>query len=99
MATTVSTDTTESVAIVTNNALTKININLDKAKAIGHEIRRAQRAAEFAPHDEVIAKRIPGISEQEAEAARQTIRDKYAEIQIAIESASNPEEIKKALNL
>lgn len=57
-----------------------IKINIDKAKAIAHEKRREARAAEFAPHDEVIAKRIPGVAEADAEAARQAIREKYAVI-------------------
>lgn len=76
-----------------------IKINLDKAKAIGHDIRRRTRAEEFAPYDEVIAKRIPGTTESEAEAARQTIRDKYAVIQEQIDAAQSPEEIKAALGI
>lgn len=76
-----------------------IKINLDKAKAIGHDIRRRARAEEFAPYDEMIAKRIPGTAEQEAEAARQAIRDKYVTIQEAIEAAQSPEEIKSALGI
>lgn len=76
-----------------------IKINLDKAKAIGHDIRRRARAEEFAPYDEMIAKRIPGTVEQEAEAARQAIRDKYAVVQEAIEAAQSPEEIKAALGI
>jgi hypothetical protein len=39
-----------------------ITINLDKAKAIGHDKRRAMRAEEFKPHDEVIMKQIPLIT-------------------------------------
>ncbi len=74
-----------------------IVVNLDKAKTIGHDIRRALRAEEFAPHDEVIAKRIPGVAMDEAEAARQAIRVKYAAVQEAIDSASSPDEIKQAL--
>lgn len=74
-----------------------IVVNMDKAKTIGHDIRREKRAEEFAPYDEVIAKRIPGTAEAEAEAARQAIRDKYAAIQAQINSASTPEEIKDAL--
>lgn len=74
-----------------------IVINIDKAKAIGHDIRRAKRAEEFAPYDDIIAKRIPGAVEQEAEAARQAIRDKYAEVQVQIDSASTVDEIKAAL--
>lgn len=74
-----------------------IIVNIDKAKAIGHEMRREKRAEEFAPLDEVIMKRIPGTAEAEAEAARQVIRDKYAAIQTQIDAAATPEEIKAAL--
>jgi hypothetical protein len=74
-----------------------ITINLDKAKAIGHDKRRALRAEEFKPYDEVIMKQIPGADHTAAEAARQAIRDKYALIQDVIEGATTPEEIKSAL--
>jgi hypothetical protein len=74
-----------------------IIVNIDKAKAIGHEIRRKKREKEFAPLDEVIMKRIPGTAEQEAEAARQAVRDKYAVAQSNIDAAATPEEIKAAL--
>ena len=40
-----------------------ITINITKAKAIGHDMRRAARAEEFKPHDEAIAKQIPGASD------------------------------------
>ena len=76
-----------------------ITVNIDKAKQIGHDIRRAKRAEEFAPYDEVIAKRIPGTAEAEAEAARQAIRDKYAEVQTQIDAATTPDEIKAALGI
>lgn len=74
-----------------------IVVNIDKAKAIGHDMRRAARAEEFKPHDEVIMKQIPGVDAQAAEAARQAIREKYAAIQIQIDAAATPEEIKAAL--
>lgn len=74
-----------------------IRINVTKAKDIAHAVRRAARAEEFKPHDEVISKQIPGVSAQEAEAARQAIRDKYADIQAAVDAATTPEEIKAAL--
>ena len=74
-----------------------ITINLDKAKAIGHDKRRSMRAEEFKPYDEVIAKQIPGADAATAEEARQQIRDKYALIQDVIEGASTPDEIKTAL--
>jgi len=74
-----------------------IDHDLDKCRAIGHDIRRAKRAEEFQPFDEVIAKQIPGKSATEAEAKRQEIRDKYSEVQDAIDAAESPEEIKAAL--
>ena len=74
-----------------------IDHDLDKCKAIGHDCRRAARAEEFKPYDEIIAKQIPGVTAVEAEEARQAIRDKYATIQDAIESAEDPDAIKAAL--
>jgi len=74
-----------------------ITINLDKAKAIGHDKRRAMRAEEFKPYDDVIAKQIPGADAAAAEVARSDIRLKYALIQDVIENATTPEEIKAAL--
>ena len=73
--------------------------DLDKCKAIGHERRRAARAEEFAPHDEVIAKQIPGADAKKVEATRQAIRDKYAQVQEAIDAAATPDEIKAALEV
>lgn len=75
-----------------------ITINIDKAKAIGHDLRRAARAEEFKPYDEAISKQIPGQMEG-AEAARQAIRDKYAVIQTQIDSATTTDEIKTALGI
>jgi len=74
-----------------------IEHDLERCKEIGHRHRRAARAEEFAPHDEVIAKQIPGVDAAEAEAARQSIRERYADIQTAIDAAAAPEEIKTAL--
>jgi hypothetical protein len=74
-----------------------VDVDLDKAKDIGHDMRRAARAEEFAPLDAVIAKQIPGTSATEAEAARQEIRDKYAAIQVEIDAAEDPDQIKTAL--
>jgi len=73
--------------------------DLDQCKAIGHDKRRAARAEEFAPFDEIIAKQIPGADAAEAEAARQEIRDKYADVQVAIDAAADPDEIKAALEV
>ena len=74
-----------------------IEIDLDAAKSIGHDIRRTQREAEFAPFDAIIMKQIPGNSAVEAEASRQEIRFKYALIQDAINVAETTDEIKSAL--
>ena len=78
---------------------TAVDIDLDKAKDIGHDIRRTQRAEEFAPFDAIIMKQIPGNSAADAEASRQAIRDKYAMIQAAIDNAVNTDEIKAALDI
>ncbi len=76
-----------------------VEVDLDQAKSIGHDIRRQQRAEEFKPYDEVIMKQIPGADATAAEEARQQIRFKYALIQDAIEVASTPDDIKAALEV
>ena len=73
------------------------SIDLSKAKEVTHEIRRSQRAKEFAPFDDIIAKKIPGVLEAEAEAARVDIRNKYAVIQIKVDTATSPEDLKACL--
>ncbi len=70
-----------------------IVINIEKAKGIAHEIRRAKRAEEFAPYDEVIMKQIPDVDATETEASRQAIRDKYATIQTNIDSIADVESL------
>ena len=74
-----------------------IKINLNKAKEIAHDRRRAARAEEFKPYDEVIMKQIPGKDYTQAEAARQAIRDKYAALQAQMDAAQTPEELKALL--
>ena len=74
-----------------------IDHDLDKCKALGHDLRRQQRAEEFKPFDDIIAKQIPGADAAAAETARSDIRLKYALIQDVIDGASTPEEIKLAL--
>ena len=71
-----------------------ISINIDKAKAIVHDKRRAARSAEFAPLD--IKATIPSEAAA-AEAARQAVREKYAAMQTAIDSATTIDEIKAAM--
>ena len=74
-----------------------ITINMDKAKLIAHDRRRAARAEEFKPHDDVIMKQIPGVDAQAAEAARQVIRDKYAALQAAMDATTTVDELKELL--
>jgi hypothetical protein len=74
-----------------------IRVNMDKAKVIAHDMRRQARAAEFAPHDDALAKRLPSTVEADVEAARAAIRAKYAAIQEAISAAETTDEIKAAL--
>lgn len=76
-----------------------ITINVSKAKAIAHDMRRAKRAEEFKPHDDLIMKQIPGADAVAAEAARAAIRVKYADMQTAIDAAATPDEIKVALGV
>jgi len=72
----------------------KIKLNLPKAKARAHEIRREKRAMEFMPIDE----NKPNIAlVPAAEALRQPIRDKYAAMQAAIDAAKTEAQLKKAL--
>lgn len=73
------------------------DMNLNDAKLVAHTIRRQMRINEFAPHDDIIAKKIPGFSQQETEAARQAIRDKYAVVQEDIDAAETAEELKQIL--
>ena len=76
-----------------------IEHDLGKCREIGHDKRRVQRAEEFKPFDEIIANQIPGADALAAEAARQEIRDKYAEVQVAIDAAADPDAIKAALEV
>jgi len=68
-----------------------IVIDINKAKAIAHDARRAARAAEFAPLD--VKATIPSEAAA-AEAARQAIRDKYAALQTQMGAAQTPEQLK-----
>lgn len=74
-----------------------ISINIDKAKAIGNDIRRAKRNEAFKPFDDIIAKQIPGKDAQAAEAERVKIREADALVQEAINAASTTDEIKQAI--
>lgn len=63
-----------------------ITVNIDKAKAITHEARRAARSAEFAPLD--VKASIPSEAVA-AEEARAAVRVKYADMQSAVDAAAD----------
>jgi hypothetical protein len=74
-----------------------IKVNMEKYRAIAHEVRRAARAEEFKPYDEVIMKQIPGVPAEQAEAARQAIREKYSTLQSQMDAAQTADELKALL--
>lgn len=76
-----------------------INVNMLKAKEIGHNVRRAKRDEAFAPLDAIIMKQIPGQSAADAEKERQKIREADAVLQTRIDAATTPEELKQLLGL
>ena len=67
--------------------------NMTKAKLIAHRKRRNRRYCEFAPQDDIVAKAIPGSATDTAEAARASIRTKYATMQTEIDNASTIDEL------
>lgn len=75
-----------------------IAVDVTKAKNLTHEMRRAKRAAEFAPHDEVISKQIPGTDFTVAETARATIRARYSTIQESIDACSTITSLKAVID-
>lgn len=68
-----------------------ITINVDKAKGIAHEVRRAKRTEEFAPLD--IKATIPSEAVA-AEEARAAIRAKYEGVQANIDAAADVDALK-----
>ena len=68
-----------------------ITVNIDKAKAITHDARRIARSAEFAPLD--VKATIPSEAVA-AEEARAVIRTKYAEMQTAVDGATEVASLK-----
>lgn len=71
-----------------------INVNLDKAKGIAHEFRRAQRAELFKPLD--VEATIPHLAEQ-AEAKRAEIRERFEKYQNDIDAATCADSLKAAM--
>jgi hypothetical protein len=74
-----------------------IKIDLARSKDIAHDIRRRKRAEAFAPLDDAIAKRLPGVSIDELEKQRQAIRDDDASLQNKINSVRSIEKLIEAI--
>jgi hypothetical protein len=68
-----------------------ITVNVDKAKGIAHEVRRAKRTEEFAPLD--VKATIPSEAVA-AEEARAAIRAKYEGVQTSIDAAADVDALK-----
>lgn len=68
-----------------------ITVDMNKAKIIAHDARRAARNAAFAPLD--IKATIPAESEA-AEASRATIRTTDAALQVSMDAASDADALK-----
>ena len=68
-----------------------ITVNVDKAKGIAHEVRRAKRAEEFAPLD--VKATIPSEAVA-AEEDRAAIRAKYEGVQTSIDAAADVDALK-----
>jgi len=68
---------------------TEIQTNLNEAKELTHSMRRTNREIAFAPHDEIIAKQIPGQDSAQAEVARVVIRNADAVTQTAIDACAD----------
>ena len=73
-----------------------ITVDIAKAKEIAHDMRRQERAAEFAPLD--IKVTIPAEADA-AEAARAAIRTKYEAMQTNIDLAADVATLKIALEI
>lgn len=71
-----------------------VKTDISKVKLIAHDRRRAKRAKELAPLD--VEATIPAKANQ-AEAARQVIRDKHAVLQTAIDNATTEAALKQLL--
>lgn len=70
----------------------------DAAKQVAHELRRQARSAEFAPLDQQAMIAVANPEKlAEVEAERQAVRDKYAEVQTAIDACPAPDALREVL--
>ena len=89
-----------STALLLTGAITSYDFDtkqctydLNRAKKIAHRKRRNRRYNQFAPHDDVVSKAIPGTATDSAEASRVGIRSTYASMQTEIDACSTIDEI------
>ena len=71
----------------------KVVVDLERARAIAHEKRRAKRDAEFVPLDREFT-----YQPEVAEPKRQTVRDDNASLQTNIDAATTVEELEVLVN-
>ena len=71
-----------------------ISVDMNKAKEIAHEIRRADRDEKMKPLD--VEATVPALADA-AEAQRQIVRDANQVVQSQIEVATSEDELKAAL--
>jgi hypothetical protein len=68
-------------------------VDISRAKNVAHNIRRYYRTEEMKPHDDTIAKQIPGEDATAAEAERALIRTKYATKQTEIDACTTADQL------
>ncbi|MEE9351515.1 MAG: hypothetical protein V3U78_04590 [Thiotrichaceae bacterium] len=81
----------------TSSSPEKISIDIDGARETAHQIRRMNRQFEYKPHDNIIAKDIPGADKNAAYTSRDEIRIKDDQLQIDIEAGSSADAFKQTL--
>ena len=69
-------------------------VDVEKAKGVCHAARRAKRAAEFAPLDAISTSPLFAVG---AEADRQKVRDKHANLQTRIDAATDEAALRAVL--
>lgn len=71
-----------------------VEIDMSRAKNVAHARRRFRRSERMKPHDRDAT--IP-VKAVEAEAARQVIRDADAALQVELDAALNPTQLKQRM--
>ena len=74
-----------------------VSEDLARSIEIAHKRRRIKRDEDFKPHDDVIAKAIPGADAVAAEAAREAIRQADTARQVEIDGAATTDALRAIL--